>query len=75
VVESSLDGEACAEIDRKTDNTDFDSSLFDPPPVASFPVWNSAECRFIRLTQASKRHGGDDNLHIYAFEFFGTLIE
>jgi hypothetical protein len=71
VVESSLDGEAWTEIDRKTDNEDVKSICF---TVASFAVSNPAECRFIRLTQTGKRHwpGGDD-LPIMAFEFFGTL--
>jgi hypothetical protein len=84
VVESSLDGEAWTEIDRKTDNEDFKSYNW---KTASFAV--SAECRFIRLTQTGKNHdgcdhflrdsgkghGGYDTLIIYAIEFFGTLLE
>jgi hypothetical protein len=66
VIECSLDGEAWTEIDRKTNNADL---------KASFAVANSVECRFIRLTQTGKRHWGDDILNIYAFEFFGTLLE
>jgi hypothetical protein len=71
VVESSLDGEAWTEIDRKTDNTDFKKDWV----AASFAVSDSAECRFIRLTQRGKNHQGNDWLDIRAFEFFGTLIE
>jgi hypothetical protein len=72
VVESSLDGEAWTEIDRKTDNEDFKGGF----AVASFAVSNSAECRFIRLTQTGKRHfDGSNYLAIQAFEFFGTLLE
>jgi hypothetical protein len=70
VVEGSLDGEAWTEIDRTTDNEDF--KAWEP---ASFAVANSAECRFIRLTQTDKRHCRDDTLTIRAFEFFGTLLE
>jgi hypothetical protein len=70
MVESSLDGEAWTEIDRKTDN-----EAFNPFGTASFAVSNSAECRFIRLTQTGKRHFGNDQLAIRAFEVFGTLLE
>jgi uncharacterized coiled-coil protein SlyX len=70
VVESSLDGEAWTEIDRKTDNEDFTHWS-----AASYAVSKSAECRFIRLTQTGKRHNGDDHLFIQAFEVFGTLLE
>jgi hypothetical protein len=71
VVESSLDGEAWTEIDRKTNNEDFRAGLV----TVSFAVSNSAECRFIRLTQTGKNHGCGDSLLIKAFEFFGTLLE
>jgi hypothetical protein len=70
VVESSLDGEAWTEIDRKTDNEDF--KLWG---MASFVVSKSAECRFIRLTQTGKNHIREDDLLIRAFEVFGTLLE
>jgi hypothetical protein len=69
VVESSLDGEAWTEIDRKTDNKDFEEGW----PTASFAVSKSADCRFIRLTQTSKNHLAGDSLYIRAFEFFGTV--
>jgi hypothetical protein len=69
--ESSLNGDAWAEIDRKTDNGDFKDSW----GPASFAVSKSAECRFIRLTQTGKRHWWYDQLCIRAFEFFGTLLE
>jgi hypothetical protein len=73
VVESSLDGEAWIEIDRKTDNEDFKRG-----GTASYAVSNSAQCRFIRLTQTGKNHAGGvvcDDLAIVAFEFFGILFE
>jgi hypothetical protein len=72
VVESSLDGEAWTEIDRKTNNVDFKANNW---ATASFAISKSAECRFIRLTQTGKNHGGNDYLAIQAFEFFGTLLE
>jgi hypothetical protein len=72
VVESSLDGEAWTEIDRKTDNQDFNVYRWE---TASFAVSKSAEGRFIRLTQTDQSHLGFDVLDIKAFEFFGTLLE
>jgi hypothetical protein len=71
VVEGSLDGEAWTEIDRETDNVDFNRW----GKTTSFAVSNSAECRFIRLTQTGKGHDGYDILSIRAFEVFGTLRE
>jgi hypothetical protein len=73
VVESSLDGEAWTEIDRKTDNQDFKKVSW--TMTASFAVSNSAECRFIRLTQTGERHCADHLLRIEAVEVFGTLLE
>jgi uncharacterized coiled-coil protein SlyX len=82
VVESSLDGKTWREIDRKRDNRDFS----DGRETVSFAVSKLAECRFIRLTQTGKNHYGYDysrsgqidrsnELAIFAFEFFGTLLE
>jgi hypothetical protein len=59
------------EIDRKTNNEDFE----DGSPAVLFAVSNSAECRFIRLTQTGEGHFGNDYLFIEAFEVFGTLHE
>jgi hypothetical protein len=70
VVESSLDGENWIEIDRETNHFSLQWRL-----VASFPVWNSEECRFIRLTQTGKNSIRADFLGITAFEVFGPLIE
>jgi hypothetical protein len=72
VVESSLNGEAWTEIDRKTD---FKDNWTWHIGMASFAVSNSAECRFIRLTQTGKTDTGKDILDIQAFEVFGTLLE
>jgi hypothetical protein len=70
VVESSLDGEAWTEIDRKKNNKDFMGLV-----TAWFDVSNSAGCCFIRLTQTGKKHDGNDILYIQAFDVFGTLLE
>jgi hypothetical protein len=72
VVESSLDGEAWTEIDRKTDNEDFKAGNWE---TASFAVSKPAECRLIRLTHTGQNHNGNDCLLIAAVEFFGTLLE
>jgi hypothetical protein len=76
VVESSLDGEAWTEIDRKMDNEDFKKASWkDPAKTVSFAVSKLAECRFIQLTHTGKGHDGKDDLFIRAVEFFGTLLE
>jgi hypothetical protein len=72
VVEGSLDGTHWTEIDRQTDNKDFEKFR----EMASFPISRPVECRFIRLSQTGKNHQGKDclgNLHVV--EFFGTLSE
>jgi uncharacterized coiled-coil protein SlyX len=71
LVEGSLDLVNWTEIDRKTNITD----LKELPCTASFAVSNSAECRFIRLTQTGENLYGRDDLQIRAFEVFWTLIE
>jgi hypothetical protein len=71
IVESSLDSVTWTTIDRRMNNTDLKVSS----SGASFAVSNSAECRFIRLTQTDKNHRLDDYLMISAFEIFGTLLQ
>jgi uncharacterized coiled-coil protein SlyX len=70
VVESSLDAEEWTEIDRKTDSEDFKGW-----ETVSFAVSNSAQCRFIRLTQTGNNQSGNNCLYIRGFEFFGTLLQ
>jgi hypothetical protein len=73
VVEGSLDVESWTEIDRQTDNQDFNDDCWS---TASFAVSNPGECRFIRLTQTDKNHYlGNDILYLRVVEFFGTLSE
>jgi hypothetical protein len=54
VVEGSLDSVNWTEIDRQMSNNDFQRGW----GIASFAVSNSAECRFIRLTQTGEYHLG-----------------
>jgi hypothetical protein len=71
VVESSLNCETWKEIDGQTDNYNLEGE----PYSASFTVWKSAECSFVRLAQISKTHKGNDWFAIRAVDAFGTLIE
>jgi hypothetical protein len=73
MIESSVDGEAWTEIDRRTDKKDLKSN-FDSR-VVSFAASTPGLGRFIRLTQTGKTHFGNAFLYIYAFEVFGTLLE
>jgi hypothetical protein len=66
VLESSLDGEAWTVIDWKEAQW---------AATATFAVSNSAECRFIRLTQTGPSSCGMNVLSICALEVFGTLLE
>jgi hypothetical protein len=70
VLESSLDSQTWTEIDRKTDSTELPHFPF----VASFPLANSAEGCFIRLTQTGKYYWGKDVLNISNFEVFGAIV-
>jgi hypothetical protein len=71
VIEGSLDGKSWAEIDRQTNNQDFQRDW----NTVSFAISHPAECRFIRLTQTGKHHCHGDALFLRAVEFFGTLSE
>jgi hypothetical protein len=66
-----MDSENWTEMDRQTDNNDFNADW----ATASFTVSKSVECRFIRLTRTGKTHGGDARLSVHQFELFGTLLE
>jgi hypothetical protein len=67
-----LDGRTCTGIDRQTLNQYFAQRR---ATHASFLIPNAMEFRFIRLTQTGNNHEGDDQLALYALEFFGTLSE
>jgi hypothetical protein len=68
ILEGSLDGASWTEIDRQTDNQDFNLD------TGSFSVANAGEFRFIRLTQAGKTAQHCDTLGLKAVEFFGSLF-
>jgi hypothetical protein len=74
VLEGSLDGENWTEMDRQTENGDFDEHRRDGQE-ASFVVWNQAKSRFIRLTQTDQNRFLQDHLLLIDVEFFGTLFE
>jgi hypothetical protein len=72
VVEGSLDGTNWTELDRQTDNEDFENV----EKTASFRISKPVDCRFIRLSQTGKNHKGTDCLgDLHVVEFFGTLSE
>jgi hypothetical protein len=64
VIESSVDGVTRKEINRQADTTVLAGSC----ALRTFPVTDSADCRFLRLTQT-----GTNALAFRAFEVFGTL--
>jgi hypothetical protein len=64
--EGSVDGENWTEIDRQTDNDDFETHEY----RLSFAVQHRMECRFIRWTQLD-----GSMLVLFTIEFFGTLFE
>jgi hypothetical protein len=41
----------------------------------TFPVARGEECRFIRLVNTDRNHGGNDAICLFAWEIFGSLIE
>jgi hypothetical protein len=69
VIEGSLDGVDWREIDRRI-HSDSPQSW-----MASFPVSDSPQCRFVRLTRTGMNRSGNSNLLLYHFEIFGDLIE
>jgi hypothetical protein len=72
VIESSLDGDAWTECDRRTDNDDFMHGTW---TTGSLAVSNSTECRFIRLTQTDRNLVGNNYLFVVGVEFFETRLE
>jgi hypothetical protein len=68
VVEGSLDGRLWTPRDQQADSNDFEGCA-----KATFAVSNSAECRFIRLTQSGENVYGCFCLHLGFVEFFGGL--
>jgi hypothetical protein len=71
VVVGSLDGEHWNEIDRRLENEELNEYCV----VRPFPVSKPIDCRFVKLTQLGKNHGGFDYLVLSFFELFGALLE
>jgi hypothetical protein len=71
LVETSANGENWLEVAREENNKELNGYLF----TATFPVAGGGECRFIRLVNIGRNHGGDDCLWVSAWEIFGSLIE
>jgi hypothetical protein len=74
VLEGSLDGGAWTEISRQTGTSKFVDST-GAMNTASFPVSDSSEFRFLRLTQAAENADADHHPLLHAVEFFGTLFQ
>jgi hypothetical protein len=71
VVETSADGEIWREVAREENSEQLNGSNF----TGTFAVAGDRECRFIRLVNIGKNHGGDDGICSSAWEIFGSLVE
>jgi hypothetical protein len=71
-MEGSLDGEVWTEIDRQTDNRDFEKD--GAHHTAWFAFSKTMVCRFIRMTHRGN-HDGSSTLALFRFELFGALFE
>jgi hypothetical protein len=69
LVETSVDGESWREVAREEDNGQLNGKWF----TRIFA--GGRECRFIRLVNIGRNHGGYDQLAITAWEIFGSLAE
>jgi hypothetical protein len=70
-VETSTDGKNSREVAHEEDNKQINGRRF----TATFAVAGGRECRFIRLVNINRNHGGNDSLCISTWEIFGNLIE
>jgi hypothetical protein len=71
IVETSEDGVAWKEVDRREDNAELNGKEI----TQTFTVPGSGGGRFIRLVNIGKNHEGDDCLSISAWEIFGSIVE
>jgi hypothetical protein len=73
VVETSKDGSAWVSVDVKTGNAQLNAQnvtcYFQLPPDTS------DECRFVRLRQTGRNHGGDLSIWLSSFEVFGDFFD
>jgi hypothetical protein len=71
LVETSADGVDWQKVAREENNKQLNNSF----KISGFAVASGRECRFIRLVDIGRNHGGNDCLHVSAWEIFGSLIE
>jgi hypothetical protein len=71
LVETSEDGKSWREAAREENNKQLNGERF----TGKFAVTVGWACRFIRLVQIGKNHGGNDWLIMAAWEIFGSLFE
>jgi hypothetical protein len=71
IVETLEDGENWREVFREEDNAQLNGPNF----TGTFTVAGGGECRFIRLVNIGRNHGGNDAIYISAWEIFGNLIK
>jgi hypothetical protein len=74
-IETSADGAAWAEIDRREGVDELDA----PAAVATFEIAERKEARFVRIRQTGENHRGagsgfENSLVISAWEIFGELL-
>jgi hypothetical protein len=73
VVETSVDRSHWTVVDQQTDNHDLNARNV----TKWFPLREDCdeECRFVRLRQTGRNHGGSDALALSGFEVFGDFFE
>jgi hypothetical protein len=71
LVETSVGGEDWRELAHEEDSERLNGEFF--PGI--FAAAGGEECRFIRLVNIGRNHGGYDQLVISAWEIFGGLVE
>jgi hypothetical protein len=70
-VETSTDGESWREIANEEDNQQLKGGLF----IVTFDAVNGRECRYVRLVNIGRNHGGNDDICIAVWEIFGRFVE
>jgi hypothetical protein len=71
VIEASADGIKWREIDRREITEQFANEKV----TKTFPIAGRTKCRFLRLVNIGRNHGGNDALAVEAWEVFGNLFE
>jgi hypothetical protein len=72
LVETSVDGDSWWEVASEKDNKQLNGFFYF---IATFAVAGGEECRFIRLVNVGRNQFGDDQILIYVWEIFGSLVE